>query len=529
MEYSQYCIVIHVAPPAPPSLSRAYVLEQRSIDVPRYSVVCPCAPLLRVSPDLDSTPVAQLSFSSGIVYTADPSRSFGSCPAPAAATAATTACEPHLAPPTAPAFDVTAAMAAPKSAAEESGSSPGKAAAEAAANPPKSQPLAPAVKSEKEEETPAAAAASQHPWAHPSEHPLVLSGRRVWVISPVVGWASVWAETEQRILTPAGIEEAEGTGNTNAGGRPILASPPIAVAPAGMGAPKGVLKYTQEVWEMLEGPGSAKGSPAPTNGKVADAIATAAAMSGKGGNTPAPSSSSCSSSPPPLPLPGIIPLALEDQGAVAPLSLPPPPLLPPLPPLPSSTEGLAPGGASLPGSVGYDSMVAKDYAMLESILLVDSPPPPTSAPASTATVVPTDSVAAVISTSDSGGFTPGPPLSPQPPWWPTTPTSSTGWPSADDVTVGSVCTDAATAGASVSGTEADAGLLSAKSTPALPSLQSLSACVENGSSAVVVAPSDSAGGSSDGGGGEQLEGLSPIASEAGEDAVNLDDEAKKTE
>lgn len=48
----------------------------------------------------------------------------------------------------------------------------------------------------------------------PHEHPLVLSGRRVWIVSPVVGWASVYAETGQKILEleVEGRREGKGEG-----------------------------------------------------------------------------------------------------------------------------------------------------------------------------------------------------------------------------------------------------------------------------------------------------------------------------
>lgn len=141
----------------------------------RYAVVSPCAPLLRVSPDLASTPVAQLTSSSGIIYTADHSKAF--CRAVSAGAEGTVKNSPTPPQPTAGCSSLaTAASAMP--ATVSSGLS------KSAKSPSELQVL-------------------PSPYEREHEHPLVVSGRRVWVISPVVGWASVWAETGQKILKPA--------------------------------------------------------------------------------------------------------------------------------------------------------------------------------------------------------------------------------------------------------------------------------------------------------------------------------------
>lgn len=78
---------------------------------------------------------------------------------------------------------------------------------------------------------------------HPSEHPLVLSGRRVWVVSPVVGWASVWSETGQSILTLAGVDlDGKGRGNGENNGERGSESSGVAAAGKGGGLGPGVGK-----------------------------------------------------------------------------------------------------------------------------------------------------------------------------------------------------------------------------------------------------------------------------------------------
>eukprot|EP00904_Undaria_pinnatifida_P004471 jgi/Undpi1/14024/HiC_scaffold_9.g03675.m1 len=130
---------------------------------------------------------------------------------------------------------------------------------------------------------------------HPSLHPLVLSGRRVWVISPVVGWASVWAESKQSILTPVGAKGSgdggDGVSGRGAGKSAILRaghgglSIPVATAPVNFGGWGGGVSGPGDV--SIGGAGNTtggKGSPAALTlgGSTAAGVAAAA------GSTTAP-------------------------------------------------------------------------------------------------------------------------------------------------------------------------------------------------------------------------------------------------
>lgn len=207
-----------------------------------------------MSPNLGSMPIAQLTSSSGIIYTADPSKAFGR--AASNSTPAGISIEDHN---NALAVAAAAAAAVIASSAEEKekgnnakkdrcvvdGSDVENGAGEAC--PQSSSPVPPVVQpslpnpgnptslSGAEDISAALSAAAaaaaavtaaefaagevggydEAAMSEPCEpgeahkHPLVLSGRRVWVVSPVVGWASVWAETGQKILKPAAEIEAE--------------------------------------------------------------------------------------------------------------------------------------------------------------------------------------------------------------------------------------------------------------------------------------------------------------------------------
>ncbi|CAM9404183.1 unnamed protein product, partial [Sphacelaria rigidula] len=230
------------------------ILEYRDEEIPfstQYGVVSPCAPLLRVSPDLGSMPIAQLTSSSGIIYTADPSKAFGR--AASNATPAVTLVDDKndaLAAAAAAVADVSSVenketeKKSKKDHCAVDGSDGENGAGKVCSPSSSSVPLVvqpsppnssnPASPSNTEDiptavsAAAAAAAAAAAEFAagevggydgtamsepcEPGEahkHPLVLSGRRVWVVSPVVGWASVWAETGQKILKPAADIEAE--------------------------------------------------------------------------------------------------------------------------------------------------------------------------------------------------------------------------------------------------------------------------------------------------------------------------------
>lgn len=174
-------------------------------------MVSPCAPLLRVSPDLASTPVAQLTPLSGIIYTADPSRAFGR-----AGSAVATGVDSVDVGSSAfgkSADDVPVAGATGEVPPSPTSSSllPGHGISTASPAPVDAAEMAAAAVA-------AAEATAVYEQAGPPEpcepcdahlHSLVLSGRRVWVVSPLVGWASVWNETRQKILRPAAEMEAE--------------------------------------------------------------------------------------------------------------------------------------------------------------------------------------------------------------------------------------------------------------------------------------------------------------------------------
>lgn len=123
---------------------------------------------------------------------------------------------------------------------------------------------------------------------HPSEHPLVLSGRRVWVVSPVVGWASVWAETGQSILTPAGVDlDGKGSGNgENNGGERGSESSGVAAAGKGGGSGPGVGKS----WKGGKWKGSGSGAKGGMK-EEGEATGTSKAKMGKDGKgfDPSPS------------------------------------------------------------------------------------------------------------------------------------------------------------------------------------------------------------------------------------------------
>lgn len=122
---------------------------------------------------------------------------------------------------------------------------------------------------------------------HPSKHPLVLSGRRVWVVSPVVGWASVWSETGQSILTPAGVDlDGKGNGNGENNGERGSESSGVAAAGKGGGSGPGVGKS----WKG----GKWKGSGSSAKGGVkeeGEATGSSKAKIGKDGKKFDPSPS----------------------------------------------------------------------------------------------------------------------------------------------------------------------------------------------------------------------------------------------
>ena len=203
-----------------------------------------------MTPDLDSMPGAQLSFSSGKLFTADPAKVFSTVATTAttagagvASAAETAAAAAVSAPEPAEASTATASSKPGNGEGEGHGvsnaheASPDRAkstsfAAAPASDPPLEPPLpnpnglslsdSPPESADAATRTvfraaapaataaaPAALTADTAIGKNPGTHPLVLSGRRVWVISPVVGWASVWAETGQNILTPAGTGDRE--------------------------------------------------------------------------------------------------------------------------------------------------------------------------------------------------------------------------------------------------------------------------------------------------------------------------------
>lgn len=240
-----------------PALARCCCLESAVTYLccnDRFGVVSTCAPLLRVSPGLASTPIAQLMASSGIIYTADPSKAFGragSATATASTSTSTSFCSAGDGN-----DDDDVAPAAVGSACTEESCDAGASSTGCA-----TYTLPPNVgnttlqtveggggaDSQKGATTEAVAEAmvdTNEPCdpAEAHQHSLVLSGRRVWVVSPVVGWASVWAETGQKILRPAAeIEEEERAakekGGMGIGGLPGPAGPSEVEMGMGKGKP----------------------------------------------------------------------------------------------------------------------------------------------------------------------------------------------------------------------------------------------------------------------------------------------------
>lgn len=191
----------------------------------RYVVANPCAPLLRVSPDLASKPVAQLTTASGTICAVDAAEVY----------ARLRGIDP----------DRETAKSGCKDTREGN-----EGAMEESVATPSSPPAAatePATCSSSSSLPPPSSSGSHH------EHPLVLSGRRIWVISPVVGWASVWAETGQYILRPEGEDEKkEGEeGNGKDGAVRAGDAPDILKGDAGDDGKSGELKAGSGVGSSL--------------------------------------------------------------------------------------------------------------------------------------------------------------------------------------------------------------------------------------------------------------------------------------
>lgn len=270
----------HDPPPPPPSLRRA-----------SYMVVAQCAPLLRMTPDLDSMPGAQLSVSSGRIFTADPAKVFGTTTTITTTTTTTTsaaeaaAAAAALTPGSAETATTTASPKTGEEEGEGEGEGEGTPSGEATAAAAASESLPPDEISPSSESSPshspketvgvatrtesgaavvaAAAAADVANEKNPGGHPLVLSGRRVWMISPVVGWASVWAETGPSILTPAvsGDSEEDAGGGGEKGAKGVAARAGVASWPG--------LKQSDIDWlnPLLSGAGKVGKGGTNTNGQ----------------------------------------------------------------------------------------------------------------------------------------------------------------------------------------------------------------------------------------------------------------------
>lgn len=396
-------------------------------------MVNPCAPLLRVSPDLDSTPVAQLSSLSGTIYTADPLKAFGRSPTTTAAAAATPALTTNgtnkdISGETG-AGDSTSPVASPgltadvrlvagtveaHASAEETGliddgSSDRALSGKAGVTAKNSSSDAVRVRTV-ESEGAGQTARGQNPSQHPSQHPLVLSGRRVWVISPVVGWASVWAETGQNILTPAGIEDSDdGKGSIEKGVVPPKQGSALKMSIFAKGGHGGAAAKNGGL--LLIGVGGPKASKAEgaagsKEGEGGEKQATAVYPKGKanpkaeelGPSMSAVADSGKTAAMDAKAIPAASAAAGTDMGSTnetkmpAPLSSssPPPPPLPALLSLSldESITALSPSAVAdpphVPGPADYPSQLSKDDALkfLASMSpdMIPLVPPPSSVP-----------------------------------------------------------------------------------------------------------------------------------------------------
>lgn len=141
-------------------------------------------------------PVAELKPSSGIIHTADFSKAFVNwCP---------TTVDPTAMSATDGSVD-SAEMPTPKAATTD----PARAPATGTPSPDYPDELNAPTVNEGVGET------KKGVPSDPRTHPSVLADKRVWVVSPVVGWASVWAFPKHRNLIPADVED---TGDDKAEG-----------------------------------------------------------------------------------------------------------------------------------------------------------------------------------------------------------------------------------------------------------------------------------------------------------------------